>query len=102
MTVTLLHIAECPNWEHAGVRLRTALDAVGRAGEHIEYVLLRTQEEAARYPFAGSPTVLIDGEDPFAHGGTMSELACRVYQTEDGLAGSPTVAELKAVLRRKS
>ncbi len=99
MKVQLLHIDECPNWEETGVRLRTALDSVGRTDDTIDYVLLQTPEEAAKYPFAGSPTVLIDGEDPFPSGGPISVLACRVYQTDNGLAGGPTTAQLIQVLR---
>lgn len=48
--------------------------------------------------FRGSPTVLVDGRDPFADGGEAFGLACRVYPTEEGPAGSPTVAQLRAVV----
>lgn len=101
MKVELLHIVECPNWEEAGVRLRTALDAMGQSAVDIDYELLQTPDEAARRPFAGSPTILIDGEDPFPSGGPISVLACRVYRTETGLAGAPTVEQLTAALRER-
>lgn len=94
MNVQLLHIDECPNWEATGVQLRNALDAVGKPDVDIETILLTTPEEAARYAFAGSPTILIDGEDPFPNGGTTTDLACRVYNTGDRLAGSPTNEQL--------
>ena len=99
MKVELLHIDECPNWEQTGSRLRTALDSVGRTDDAINYILLRTTDEAAKYPFAGSPTILLDGKDPFSNGGTITELACRVYQTENGLAGSPTTQQLIQLLK---
>lgn len=102
MKVELLHIVECPNWEETGARLRAALDAVGKSEVEIDYLLLTTPEEAARHPFAGSPTILIDGQDPFPSGGSISSLACRVYQTGTGLAGSPTMEQLTQALRDKS
>lgn len=101
MKVELLHIVECPNWEETGVRLRAALDAVGQSTVDIDYELLQTPEEAARRPFAGSPTILIDGEDPFPSGGPISVLACRVYQTGTGLAGAPTTEQLTQALRER-
>ena len=101
MKVELLHIVECPNWEEAGVRLRAALDAMGQPAVDIDYELLQTPDDAARRPFAGSPTILIDGEDPFPSGGPLTVLACRVYRTETGLAGAPTVEQLTAALRER-
>ena len=47
----------------------------------------------------GSPTLLIDGRDPFAVPGAGPALACRLYETEDGrLYGAPTVAALRRAL----
>jgi hypothetical protein len=55
-------------------------------------------EEAARVGFAGSPTMLVDGSDPFATGDEPSGLACAVYETPDGPQGSPTLEQLREVL----
>jgi hypothetical protein len=48
--------------------------------------------------FRGSPTVLVDGRDPFADRQAPVGLSCRVYSTPEGLAGAPTVAQLIEVL----
>jgi len=66
----------------------------------IEPILERveTDEVAERLQFVGSPTVLIDGRDPFAGAEGTFGLACRVYQTPDGLAGSPTLEQLREAL----
>lgn len=101
MNIQVLHIDECPNWEEAGVRLRSALHAVGKPDTAIETILLTTPEEAERYAFAGSPTILIDGEDPFPTGATTTDLACRVYNTGTRLAGSPTTEQLTQALRER-
>ena len=42
--------------------------------------------------------MLVDGRDPFADPDAPVGLACRLYRTEEGLAGSPTVEQLLAVL----
>ena len=43
--------------------------------------------------------MLIDGRDPFLDSDVPVGLSCRVYRTDEGLAGSPTVQQLVAVLR---
>ena len=61
--------------------------------------LVETPEEAERLRFAGSPTILLDGDDAFA--GDTTEgfgLSCRVYRTPDGPEGSPTKEQLGEVL----
>ena len=99
--VQVLHIGECPNWEEAGLRTRSALDALGLADVPVESVLIGTEREAVDSGFAGSPTITVDGEDLFPSAGRTSDLACRVYLTETGLAGLPTRAQLEAALRER-
>lgn len=96
MTVTLLYFDGCPHWKTAEVHLRAAL---ARAGRHldIEHVLVETAEDAERLGFPGSPTILVDGRDPFDEGAAPA-LACRVFATPTGLAGAPTVEQLVDVL----
>ena len=99
MTISLLYFDGCPNWQVADERLRAALVAVGRPDDAVEHVLVSTPEEAEAAQFRGSPTVLVDGRDPFADPDASVGLACRLYRTDEGLAGSPTVEQLVAVLR---
>jgi hypothetical protein len=94
----VLHVADCPNRVVAAARLREALDATELREVTVTHRLLVTAEEAARVPFAGSPTILLDGEDLFPGGDTTKDLACRVYPTPSGLAGSPTTAQLVAAI----
>jgi hypothetical protein len=100
MAVSLLYLDDCPNWRIADQRLRRALEVAGRRGTPIRYIRISTPAEASAAGFAGSPTILIDGLDPFAPSNAAigPALACRLFPTEDGLAGSPTVAQLVAVL----
>ena len=62
-------------------------------------VEVTTPEDAERLRFRGSPTVLVDGTDPFAQESDPVGLSCRVFRTPDGLRRAPTVAQLIEVLR---
>lgn len=96
--VRLLYFDGCPHWSVAEERLRLALASMGSGGQAIERVLVETPEDAERLGFIGSPTVVVNGRDPFAKGGEQSALACRVYSTPQGPAGSPTIEQLVEVL----
>lgn len=98
MSVELLYFDGCPNWTVAEERLREALRTVGRNDVHVAKVRVGSPQEAEELGFVGSPTIRVDGVDPFASGGEQVGLACRVYTTPDGLAGSPTTAQLVEVL----
>ena len=101
MSIALLHIAECPGWETTEQRIRLALSLL-KSSEDLEVVLVESLEAAVALGFTGSPTVLIDGEDPFAVGDSPPALACRLYQTEAGLSSSPTLDQLVAALERRT
>jgi hypothetical protein len=94
--VTLLYFEGCPNWQRTDGHLRRLQ---GERPFELRYRRIETPEEAARLGFAGSPTVLLDGIDPFATGHEPTGLACRVYTTPHGPQGSPTLEQLRAVLR---
>jgi len=59
----------------------------------VNLVRVVTDDEAQVLRFPGSPTVRVDGRDLFP-GPVGVGLACRVYRTPDGPAGSPTVDQL--------
>lgn len=95
MNVTLLYFDGCPNWETADEHLRSLEPEVGFA---LERRRVETSEEAERVGFRGSPTIMVDGHDPFASGDEPLGLACRIYETPDGPAGSPTLEQLRAAV----
>ncbi len=88
MNVRLRYFDGCPNWQTTYDRLRGL--GIEPALEQVE-----TPEEAERLRFVGSPTILVDGRDPFPILETSFGLSCRLYETPDGLAGSPTVDQLR-------
>lgn len=94
--MTLLYFDDCPNWRE----VHCLLDAL--AVEHPEIVverrLVETVEEAEETRFHGSPSVIVNGVDPFADADAPVGLSCRMYQTPDGPAGSPTLDQLREAI----
>ena len=101
MDISVLHIDDCPNWVETGSLLRTALDTIGASDTAVGFVALHTPEDAARVPFAGSPTILVDGTDLFPSDGQTSDLACRIYQTDGHFAGLPSLRDIEEALRQR-
>jgi hypothetical protein len=95
---TLLYFDDCPNWQVADERLRQALALAGRDDVRMKRRLVVTPEQAEAAGFRVSPTVLINGRDPFAEPDAPVGLSCRVYGTATELTGAPAVEQLLAVL----
>lgn len=96
MEITLQYFDGCPNWKHTVAQLDRLLDQGLDLAVGLE--LIDTREKAVGRGFRGSPTVLIDGVDPFADDEAPVGLACRIYQTENGLAGSPSLSQLRQAI----
>ena len=101
MQIEILHIDECPNWSEAGVRMRIALTTIGATVGAIDYHLVTDAAQLGGLPFAGSPTILVDGVDLFSSDGATTDLACRVYVSNGRMAGLPTVDDLVEALRAR-
>ena len=97
MDTELLYFDSCPNWQVVECHLKSL--AAERGDVSVRRHLVDTVEEAERVGFRGSPTILVNGVDPFAgESDVVGALSCRVYQTPAGLAGSPTIEQLRDVL----
>jgi hypothetical protein len=94
MEIAFQYFDGCPNWQTTHERLLEAMEGLDA---RLVMQLVETSEEAARVGFRGSPSVLIDGVDPFADSDAPAAgtLACRVYQSDDG---SPSVDQLRKAL----
>ena len=95
--LVLLAVPACPNAAAFEERLAAAL-----AG-HLPVVVRRREvtdeREAAEAGMHGSPTLLIDGVDPFAQPGQAPSVSCRLYRDAAGhLAGAPPVEALRQAL----
>ena len=100
MKVTIQYFDGCPHWRLADRRVQRVLGALSRADVTVEYQLIETPEAAERAGFRGSPTILVDGRDPFVSGNEPIGLSCRVYRTEAGAQGAPTEAQLRRIIAR--
>ncbi len=98
MRVTLQYFDDCPNWRETEAQLDT-LRSEG-FGLTVDRQLIDSPEAAEEHGFRGSPTVLVDGVDPFANPDAPVGLACRVYVTETGYAGTPSLDQLRTVLKQ--
>jgi hypothetical protein len=96
MEITLQYFDGCPNWKTADARLTELIS--GRPNLRLTRELVATVEQAERIGFRGSPSILVDGVDPFADPNAPVGLACRIYSTPAGPAGAPTRAQLRELL----
>ena len=96
MRITLQYFEGCPHWHTLDQRLRRLLSA--RPDVELTYQRLDSAEDAEAFGCPGSPTLLVDGRDPFPAPGPRAGLACRLCPTPQGPAGSPTVEQLGRVL----
>jgi len=62
LKITFLYSEECPSHDEALERLRRSIE-LERISADVEIVSVKTDEEAERRKFAGSPTILVNGRD---------------------------------------
>ncbi|BAU87664.1 hypothetical protein SLA_6798 [Streptomyces laurentii] len=97
--VEVLVVPDCPHQEPAEERVREALADAGLGGQAFTTRVIADEAEAERTGFLGSPSIHVDGRDPFAPpGGAKPALTCRLYRTPDGLDGVPDRAALRRAI----
>jgi Alkylmercury lyase len=99
MHLTVLAVPGCPNVPVLKDRLAAVLG--GRAGVSVSHQVIFDEDEAARWGMRGSPTLLIDGADPFAEPGQPPGMSCRLYRDDDGKAlGAPSAGQLRDAIEQ--
>jgi hypothetical protein len=99
MELTLLTVPACPNAAIFEERLAAVL--AGRPGVVVRRREVADELEAAEAGMCGSPTLLIDGVDPFGTPGQAPGLSCRLYRDAAGQpAGAPPVEALRRALEQ--
>lgn len=96
MRVDIAHVPDCPHVGLARSRVREALEQTGRVAV-VREVVVASEESATARGTRGSPTILIDGRDPFQSVDPPS-LSCRLYPTPAGMQGAPSVEALVEAL----
>lgn len=89
MKIRLLHFQGCPNAQQALDLLKSILKEKG-VDREVEVIEVKSQQDARKYHFLGSPSIQINGldiekerrEDP-------PLLGCRIYITKDGYSVIP-------------
>jgi len=101
--VEILHVAGCPNHESARTQVERIAAKLG-VQPQIDLIQVADADAARRFRFLGSPTVRVGGVDiePGAEGRRDFVFSCRVYRTEDGLAGLPDDAWLRCALTERA
>ena len=96
MRIELVYSEGCPNIDEARANIAAALRQSGLPQQWKEW---STTNPACpgRLRQLGSPTILVDGRDVAPGVGTTTD-SCRIYPTESGYAGSPSVPAIAAAL----
>jgi hypothetical protein len=91
MKLEVLHIPDCPNLPPLLERLAAVTDLP------VTTRVIDSDNEAAEFGMAGSPTLLINGVDPFATGDDGDcGVSCRLYRDQDGrIVPAPSVEQLR-------
>lgn len=100
MHIEILVIPDCPHAAAAKAQIETALADLCVHDATVQTTIVDTAASAVAREFPGSPTVLIDGVDPFVLSGARPAFACRVYSTPDGLSGVPDLRDLRRALKQ--
>jgi hypothetical protein len=97
MKLDILHVPGCPG---AAV-LHTLLTPIlaERSDLQVTWHIVHNEDQARQQGMTGSPTLLVNGTDPFARPGQQPTLSCRLYPGEDNRPGpAPSITQLSAIL----
>ena len=94
MMLEVLHVPDCANLQTLLDRLAEATDVPVATHE------VASDDEAIALGMAGSPTLLVDGIDPFTDPDRSgSGLWCRIYRDENGrMTAAPSIEQLREAI----
>jgi hypothetical protein len=98
--IELFYWEGCPSHPEAKALLEQVLAELGR-DDVIVMTEVKSDEEAERLRFPGSPTIRVDGRDVDPVGASARPaLTCRIYHLTDGrVSPIPSREQLEAALR---
>ena len=94
MQIDVFAVPDCPNLSDAVTRVHTALARAGIKDAAVRTRVVVDLAEAEIFGMRGSPTILIDGRDPFAADESPASISCRLYRSASGMSGCPSIDEL--------
>lgn len=102
MHIEVLTVPDCQHRIEVLARLRDALVRIGAVSAIVTERVIDDSAEALAAGMTGSPTILVDGSDPFAIGPVHGSVSCRLYRSESCVEGAPSVDALLDALARSS
>jgi hypothetical protein len=101
MRVELLWWEGCPSHPETLGDLNRILGEEGVEAD-VELVEVKSDDQARRERFPGSPTIRLDGEDALpADPGEPFSLTCRIYRLRDGrVSPTPDPEDIRDAVRR--
>ena len=104
--IELLYFDGCPSWHTALDNLREAIEEITLPQEitlpegetlplQVRLIEITNPQQAQDEHFLGSPSIRMNGVDLWPESRSRYNLSCRVYQTAQGMRGSPTVEMLR-------
>ncbi len=98
MHLTVLAVPGCPHVKLLEQHMMQALE--GRHDVTVSYRQITDLDQAVRWGMNGSPTVLIDGIDPFAGPGQDASVSCRLFRDDHSRSASaPSVRQFRQAVR---
>ncbi|MHB1119632.1 MAG: DF family (seleno)protein [Bellilinea sp.] len=94
MIIDLLYFEGCPSYKNALAVLETVI-ASGSLAVTVKLTEVRSESEAEKWRFLGSPSFQIEGKDLWPEERTNYSMSCRIYRTAQGLKGWPTAEMLR-------
>ena len=95
--VTIQYAEGCSHLDATYELVAEILESSGSHGV-LKTLLVSSVEDAENLRFLGSPTVLVDGEDPCFDPNAPVGLACRLYASADTASGVPPREKLQQAL----
>lgn len=91
----ILQVPDCPNVPLLEQRIEQALADTPIEWE-LRHQVIEDSRSAEVVGMTGSPTLLVDGRDPFAEPDQVPSVSCRLYRDDAGtVGGAPTVSALR-------
>ncbi len=100
MKIQFLYFSDCPNYKLAWENLMEAIAEAKIEHYHIEEIEIKTEEDAIKYKFPGSPTIRVNGIDVdpnYVDRGNYG-LMCRVYRINEKFYGAPPKEVIREAL----
>jgi len=96
--ILLFYFDGCPFWQVALENAQKVIE-IDKIPAEIRLIKIKSPEQAQKERFLSSPSFRVNGIDLWPEERDHYTLSCRVYQTPDGLKGSPSFEMLRERLR---